>query len=60
MELDIPGFAEEYKAFEELEGAFYVRMHNNVHGFSAQRLQEIEDEYRNLDVKMRLAFGTPG
>jgi hypothetical protein len=57
MELDIPGFFEEYAAFEGLEDSFFERLRNNVQERTEEQNRNIEGEYRNLDVKMRLAFG---
>lgn len=58
MEHSIPGFEEEYAIYEQY--SFYliqVRLSQNANEISNIRIQHIENEFQNLDVKMRLAFG---
>jgi hypothetical protein len=57
MEHEISGFLAEYAAFEQLEHEFYERLGDNAQGRTQEKIDAIQAEYRNLDVKMRLAFG---
>ena len=57
MEMNIPGFPAEYATYWHLEDEFNARIVRNTNGLPSQQLHDIGDEFANLDVKMRLAFG---
>ncbi len=58
MENEIPGFNEEYEIYERWTryGVDIMLVENGV-GLSAAQRTGIDHEFKNLDVKMRLAFG---
>jgi hypothetical protein len=58
MEFDFPDFRDEYRIYDSNESAIEISVANNVgHIQNHQRLVNIHGEFKNLDVKMRLAFG---
>ncbi|MBE9598685.1 hypothetical protein [Pedobacter sp. MC2016-24] len=58
MEFQFQNFQNEYNAYHNIEGRIHIALQNNVANIpKTQQLRLIYDEFQNLDVKMRLAFG---
>lgn len=57
MEERITGFTEEYHIYETFRNRFDIVLSINHHGYTRAESKKIKDEFANLDVKMRLAFG---
>lgn len=58
MELTFQNFQAEYQTYNEIENHFLEqRINNNGNLQVTDHLTRVTDEFKNLDVKMRLAFG---
>ena len=57
MELTFQNFQTEYQTYSEIEHFLEQRLNNNGNVQVSAKLTRVTDEFKNLDVKMRLAFG---
>lgn len=57
MEFQFQNFQQEYNHYEGINGNIQLVLLNPANAQRSERLKVIYNEFKNLDVKMRLAFG---